>query len=70
MYEENFSGGENGQGVKVTTKLPLVERLGKICDKTVLGHMTLLGVQVALCLTLTTAISTHAPTKFVETTVH
>jgi len=47
MYEEIFSGGENGHGVKVTTKFPLVERLGKNCDETVLRHMALLGVLTA-----------------------
>ena len=38
MYEEIFSGGENGRDVKVTTKLPLFERLGKNCDEIVLHY--------------------------------
>jgi hypothetical protein len=54
MYEEIFSGGENGRDVKVATKLPLFERLGKNCEETVLRHMALLGVQIELRLTFTT----------------
>jgi len=70
MYEEIFSGGENGPELKVTTKLLLVERLGKNCDETLLPHMALLGVQVELHLTFTaTAVSTHAPNSF-SNTVH
>jgi hypothetical protein len=44
MNEEIFSNEENGRDVKVTTKLPQVERLGKNCDETVLRHTALLGV--------------------------
>jgi len=70
MYEVIFSSGENGRDLKVTTKLPLVERLGKNCDETVLRHMALLGVQVEFHLTFTApAVFTHPPSSF-SNTVH
>jgi hypothetical protein len=49
----------------VTTKLPLVERLGNNCDKTVLRHMALLGVEVELHLTFASpVICTHTLSSF------
>jgi hypothetical protein len=65
MYEDIFNGGENSRSVKVTTKLPLVERLGKNCDETVLRHMALLGVAIELHFTFASpAICTHALSSF------
>jgi hypothetical protein len=49
----------------VTTKLPLLERLGKKCDETVLRHTAILGLQVEFHLTFTApAPSTHASSSF------
>jgi len=65
MCKAIFPGGENSRDVKVTTKLPLVERLGKNCDETVLRHMVLLVVQLELHLTFATpVISAHATSSF------